>query len=95
MLGLGDIVIPGLLLSFAHRYDVSVSLGSDQSACRSFMKIILIGCFWFAVPILAKTKKVSCTTVGLLIFEDKILFPNGKFGQKSVTDYLAGFDLCF
>lgn len=24
MLGLGDIVIPGLLLSFAHRYDVSV-----------------------------------------------------------------------
>lgn len=25
MLGLGDIVIPGLLLSFAHRYDVSVS----------------------------------------------------------------------
>ena len=25
MLGLGDIVIPGLLLSFAHRFDVSVS----------------------------------------------------------------------
>lgn len=25
MLGLGDIVIPGLLLSFAHRYDLSVS----------------------------------------------------------------------
>ncbi|CAN0400545.1 unnamed protein product, partial [Ectocarpus sp. 12 AP-2014] len=24
MLGLGDIVIPGLLLSFAHRYDLSV-----------------------------------------------------------------------
>lgn len=24
MLGLGDIVIPGLLLSFAHRYDISV-----------------------------------------------------------------------
>eukprot|EP00903_Cladosiphon_okamuranus_P014280 g13263.t1 len=27
MLGLGDIVIPGLLLSFAHRYDLSVGLG--------------------------------------------------------------------
>lgn len=27
MLGLGDIVIPGLLLSFAHRFDVSVSSG--------------------------------------------------------------------
>lgn len=26
MLGLGDIVIPGLLLSFAHRYDLSVSI---------------------------------------------------------------------
>ena len=26
MLGLGDIVIPGLLLSFAHRYDLSVSV---------------------------------------------------------------------
>ncbi|CAN0529540.1 unnamed protein product, partial [Ectocarpus sp. 8 AP-2014] len=24
MLGLGDIVLPGLLLSFAHRYDLSV-----------------------------------------------------------------------
>lgn len=34
MLGLGDIVIPGLLLSFAHRYDLSVSMGIPaSSAC--------------------------------------------------------------
>lgn len=41
MLGLGDIVIPGLLLSFAHRYDVSVSF-------RYPLKTV-VPRFWFRV----------------------------------------------
>lgn len=37
MLGLGDIVIPGLLLSFAHRYDVFVSIIAQVSESSSFV----------------------------------------------------------
>ena len=43
MLGLGDIVIPGLLLSFAHRYDLSVSNSVSSILSSILSHSILVG----------------------------------------------------
>ena len=52
MLGLGDIVIPGLLLSFAHRYDLSVSNSVSSTLFHSLP-------FYFSRKLCA-TIKLDC-----------------------------------
>lgn len=100
MLGLGDIVIPGLLLSFAHRYDVSVGLRSSRGYFAFMVAGYAVGLLManMAVYVMAMGQPallylVPCT-LGLFIF---LSYNDGTLrsmwdGPPSLSAEHAGYD---
>eukprot|EP00752_Nemacystus_decipiens_P009947 g8870.t1 len=100
MLGLGDIVIPGLLLSFAHRYDVSVGLGITKGYFVFMVAGYAVGLLManMAVYVMAMGQPallylVPCT-LGLFVF---LSYNDGTLrtmwdGPPSLSAEHAGYD---
>ncbi|CAN0017698.1 unnamed protein product [Scytosiphon promiscuus] len=100
MLGLGDIVIPGLLLSFAHRYDLSVGLRLSRGYFVFMVAGYAVGLLManMAVYVMAMGQPallylVPCT-LGLFIF---LSYNDGTLqtmwnGPPSLSAEHAGYD---
>eukprot|EP00904_Undaria_pinnatifida_P002749 jgi/Undpi1/12475/HiC_scaffold_5.g02146.m1 len=100
MLGLGDIVIPGLLLSFAHRYDVSVGLRLSRGYFVYMVAGYAVGLLLanMAVYVMAMGQPallylVPCT-LGLFVF---LSYSDGTLrsmwdGPPSLSAEHAGYD---